>query len=191
MSKEARDCYPRFYIEAVEDVVASKAEGRPIYRDVEMVEITIPGDTRSRPHFIVEDKHRERWPKHYEAFTRSHEMTTVGTPLDKWPLLSKARVMELKVLGFMTVEHVASASDGTIQALGMGGRKLREQAQTYLDDAAGGAHSAELAAQNADLIEKLARMEARLASMEEQPAKRGPGRPPKVRDERPEAEAAA
>jgi hypothetical protein len=155
---ETDNVIPRFYMDAAEDAVASQREGRPIFTEVEMVEVLIPGDRLSKPVFPVEDKHRERWPQHYEAFKRKQSVANTGTPVDMWPQVTTPRAMELKALNIFTVEALANLPDGMVGNIGMDGRALREKARAYIDAAAGGATVAGQAAEIArlrDMVEAL------------------------------------
>jgi hypothetical protein len=152
------DVRPRFFMEAVQDDLATAKEGRPIFNNAEFVEILIPGDRLSRPVFPVEDKHRERWPEAYAAFKRGQDHAITGTPLEAWPVMTTARVMELKAINIMSVEDLAGLPDRAIGQLGPDGRKLREQAQAYLDAAKGGATVAAQAKEIAALREQVERL---------------------------------
>ena len=138
---EAERNYPRFFLDSVEDPRASVEAGRPIFRDEERVEIIMPGNPYTRPVQRVTDDHRRRWPKEYEAFKAGQQISAEGTPLEHWPRLKRSQVLELKALGFQTVEHVAKMDDQAIGRVGMGGRQLRDLARAFLDDAA---HAAEV-----------------------------------------------
>lgn len=127
--------FPRFYLDQVEDQVASSMQGRPIFRDEERVEIIMPGNPNTRPVHRVTEEHRQRWPKQYEAFKKGIELSPEGTPLEEWPRLRRSQILELKGLGFVTVEQVARMDDHAIQRIGIGGRQLREVALAFLDDA--------------------------------------------------------
>lgn len=144
---EAR-AYPRFYIEPIEDPVASAQAGRLICRDEERVEILLPGNPLTKPVHVVTDIHRQRWPEEYKAFKAGQELSLEGTPLEQWPILRRSQVMELKAINFMTVEQVARADDLAIQRMGLGGRRLRELAIAYLDDAASASLATALTAEN-------------------------------------------
>lgn len=127
--------FPRFYLDQVEDQVASANSGRPIFRDEERVEIIMPGNPHTRPVHRVTDEHKQRWPKQYEAFKKGIELSPDGTPLEEWPRLKRSQVLELKGLGFTTVEQVAAMDDHAVQRIGIGGRQIRELAAAFLDDA--------------------------------------------------------
>lgn len=152
---------PRFFIESIQDPIASEREGRPIFRDQERVELIIPGNNLNIPVEVVNASHKERWPKAYESFKAGIEMSADGTPLEQWPILRPAQIMELKALNLFTVEHVAEMSDHTIQRIAQGGMRLRELAKAYLDDAAASASLAKATADNE-------RKDARISELEHQ-----------------------
>lgn len=150
---------PRFYIEDIPDELASQREGRPIYRSEERVELLIPGNMLNIKVDIVADYHRQRWPEAYAKFRQGQEIAIEGTPLEQWPILKRAQVLELKALNLLTVEHVRDMSDTVCQRF-MGGMRLRTLAKAYLDDAEAGAL----------LAEKTAEAERRAAENAEQKA---------------------
>lgn len=127
---------PRFFTDTVENAVASQREGRPIFTERELVEISVPGDPYSKPVQRVTDEHRNRWPEHYKAFRAGVEPATDGIPLEQWPVMrTKAMVLEMKAIGLTTVEQCAAMSDTACQRIRTGGYRLRDLAKSYLDDA--------------------------------------------------------
>lgn len=174
---------PRFHIEAVQDEAASTASGRPMFRDQERVEIVIPGNPHSRPVCIVNDEHRMRWPAEYAAFKAGITMAVDGTPIEQWPLMSRAMVKTLKFLEIHTVEQCAKLDDQALQRIGLGAREIKNAAIAYLDEAEGmklttqlshaieqkDAELAALRAQVKELGEASERMERQLRSLHERP----------------------
>lgn len=157
--------YPRFHTAEVEDRTASEIQGRPIFRTVERVEIFMPGNPLTRPVAEVTEEHKQTWPEEYKRFKDGMEMSVTGTPLEEWPRLKRAMVLELKALGFLTVEHVAAMDDLAVQRIGMGGMGLRNLAKAFLDEAESHALTERLTAQNdrsnaenAELREKIKQM---------------------------------
>ena len=130
----------RFHVKAVEQTFRSQQEGRPIYEEQEFVEILIPGDRRSMVVERVNDEHKARWPREYEAFKAGREAPLEGTPLRNWPnsQMTTARVEELVYFNIRTVEELAAVSDLHLPNLGMGGRSLRQAAITFLEVSAKG-----------------------------------------------------
>lgn len=135
--RQAGGTYPRFFTDSVKDHVASAREGRDIFMSEERVEIMMPGISHlTKPVMKVTHEHVERWPEEYKRFKAGQEMSIDGTPLEQWPILKREQVLELKYLGFLTVEHVAAMSDLAMQRIPMIGRRLRDLAKAYLDEEA-------------------------------------------------------
>ncbi len=130
--KQDETCFPRFFIEAVENPIASQQAGRPIWNDVEMVEVNFPGNNLTKWVGRVTDEHRERWPEHYRRFKAQEEQRPDGMPIEEWPMVTRAQVRELKALEMHTVEQIAAMSEIAIQRIGMGARDLKQKAQAYL-----------------------------------------------------------
>jgi hypothetical protein len=131
----ASNTYPRFFTDSVKDHIASAQEHRDIFKPEERVEIIMPGISQlTKPVEKVNQSHIERWPEEYKKFKSGQEMSVDGIPLEQWPILKREQVLELKYLGFMTVEQVASMSEHAIQRIPMLGRRLKELAGAYLDD---------------------------------------------------------
>lgn len=116
---------PRFF----RDKVAIETDQGTVYRDVERVEIIVPGDMKGSPVVKVTDLHRQRWPREYDAFKRGLKPTTTGEPIEYWGGLSPAQIATLKAFNVQSVEDIAGLSDTQIQNLGMGMRTLVERAK--------------------------------------------------------------
>ena|SRR5262245_7247030 len=128
----------RFYIGAVRDDAASESASRPIYRDVDCIQIFNSKDNViDRP---VRDTDKQRWPNAYAAFKQSGkgEPGTVGTPLEHWPLMTRAQVEEYRYFKIFTVEQLAEMPDsigGQIQ----GFQRLKALAKVMMEVAKGDA----------------------------------------------------
>jgi hypothetical protein len=157
----AQELRPDFFMDTVKDEVASREAGRAIHREVERVRIIIPGAVASIVVKNVDNSHRERWPKEYDAFRAGREQPLSGMALKEWPVLNRAMVEELHHLQIRTVEELANLSDIQVQHIGMGGQMLRARAKAYLDDAEYEALTTKLTAEN-DL------MRSRIAALEGQ-----------------------
>jgi hypothetical protein len=152
---------PQFFTEPVKMEFKSQQAGRPIFEEREFVRIIIPGDRRSMAVEPVNDEHRARWPKDYEAFTAGRAAPLEGTPLKEWPVsaMTASKAEELAFFNIKTVEQLAALNDGQLQNLGMGARELRERSRLWLSVAKSGAAPLErLQAEN----ERLARENERL-----------------------------
>lgn len=130
--------FPRFFLDKMELPFKSAEAGHPVYADVEMVEVTTAGDTRSTWVGKVKDEHRQRWPQAYQAFKQGLEPAVDGMPLEQWPPLTPGQVANLKAIKIFTVEQLAGISDGHLQNIGLGGRQLRDKAIAWLRQAEDG-----------------------------------------------------
>lgn len=175
---EDRDtCIPRFYTDAEEFDV----DGVKHWKDVELVEIIMPGNSLSKPVHPVTDIDRKRWPKAYAAFKEGQEMPITGTPLEQWPMMTRSMVLKLKSLGFRSVEDVSRMTEHAMPEVGMGARGLKMKAAAYVDAAASQAITSkalddseyfkmrcgELEGANKELMEQLRQFGERLRYMEQ------------------------
>lgn len=158
--------YPRFFEDTVQDQLATAREGRPIFTTEERVEIIMPGISQlTKPVEKVNQSHIERWPDAYKAFKAGHEMAVSGVPLEQWPILKRAQVLELKAAGFLTVEQIAEMNDHAIQRLGMMGRRLKELAVSYLDEEKGQAALAKATAERDRQEQVIAEQNEKIANL--------------------------
>ncbi|MBB3772026.1 hypothetical protein FHS55_002635 [Angulomicrobium tetraedrale] len=170
MAEQNTQIVPFFRTVAEHDPAASKREGRPIYRDVEIVEVRIAGDRNFAPVFHahqmwkrvdgVEYTYAERWPEQYRRFKDDLVQTAEGTPLEELPFLTNAKRSELRALKIYTAEALAGLEGRNLKTLGLGGTELKLQAQTYLQNARGSADVVGLAAQIAALQQQIEDMRA-------------------------------
>lgn len=157
----------------VPDEQASKTAGRPIFTDMEVCDLTFPANTKTKASFPAHEAEpnatRESiangggvvtyamlYGQQYRAFKSGAAQPISGTPLAEAPFLTEAKRRELLALNVKTVEQLASLDGTPLKQLGMGGRELKNQAQAYLDNAAGSADVTNLAAQVASLTQQLA-----------------------------------
>lgn len=148
---------PYFKAVAVQDANASKKAGRPIFKDMEVVEIRIAGDRNFAPTFPArsmwkrvdgeEISYADRWPDAYARFKAGQEQVAFGTPLSELPFLTEAKRMELRGLKVYTAEALASLDGKNLSNLGANGREMKTQAEAYLARAAGSSKEVALAAE--------------------------------------------
>jgi uncharacterized coiled-coil protein SlyX len=165
----------RFYKQAVQNNFRSEQEGRPIYDELDMVNIHVPGDQLTAVAAIVREDHKRRFPVQWAMYQNqnSGDQALAGkTPLEHWPRLNKAQVAELKHLKFLSVEDIAFASDTQLQAIGMSGGMspfaFRDIAKRFLEMAAGEAAATKADARAADLERQLAEQREVMAQMQSQ-----------------------
>jgi hypothetical protein len=125
------NCRPLFRWEAKQNSAKSKVEGRPIFDQVPFVTIMSPGDNKNVIDAKVNDEHKSRWPRQWEAFQKGSEQPLNGTPINEWPALNMAQVAELKALNIFSIEQLANLDDrGTQEMTGL--VTLKQQAQAHL-----------------------------------------------------------
>ncbi len=153
---------PVFKTMAVQNDAKSKKAGRPIFDDVEMVEVRIAGDRHFNPCFPAHSfwqrdengfdiTYAMRWPDQYRRFKENSSQSASGTPLEELPFITQAKRSELKALSIYTAEALSALDGKNLKTLGIGGRELKDQATAYLNKAAGSADVVRLAAENADM----------------------------------------
>jgi hypothetical protein len=132
-SRAAADADGRLYVEFfwhyVEDKAQSEAQGRPIYRDCEFIKIQAPGDRNNIIVREMSDFDRRRFAQRYAQWKANAENNAdIGTKLEQWPILSRARVEEYRYFGIRTVEHLSEANDQVATRLpGLLGDKAKAQ----------------------------------------------------------------
>ena len=147
---------PRFYMGLVQNELKSKEAGRPIYDDIEMIEIKWAGNTKSELHAPASDRcdrplrnpqnndrYYVRWREHpdfakaYESFKAGQGGTVQGTPLSELPFLTEGRRAELRAINIHSAEQLAGLTGAQIGKYGFGMGDLCKQAQNYLERAKG------------------------------------------------------
>lgn len=157
---------PRFYIHTTKNDAKSREAGRPIYDDMECVEVRFPADRNKISVFpahvisgealdedgnTVKITYAERWADQYKRFKAKSQQIVAGTPVDELPFLTQAKRSELKALSVYTAEALAALDGLPLKNIGQGGRDLKNQAQAYLDRAAGTADVVKMAAELEEL----------------------------------------
>lgn len=173
---------PVFKIQPIHNTGKSKDAGRPIYDDVEIVEVRFAGDRQRVGVFpahafagyrINDEGYEEavtyamKWPDQYKRFKDKHQQIAEGTPVDELAFLTQAKRSELKALNILTAEALAALDGNELKALGMGGRQLKDQAVAYLKNASGSAEITKLASDNVSLKAQLDEMRAEMAQIRE------------------------
>jgi hypothetical protein len=135
---------------AIKNEAKSAKEGRPIYDDMEVVEIRFPGSRNVSAFPATSISHwredpvtgeqtpvtyAERFAHQYRQFKMQTAQTKSGTPLAHAPFLTEARRAELRALNIYTVEALAHVDGQELKNLGTSGRDLKNKAVEYLEEA--------------------------------------------------------
>lgn len=165
---------PLFRTIAQKNEAKTKLAGRPIYEDLEVVEVRFPGNRQTVSVFPahaeagwvvneqgdqVKQTYAERWPEQYRRFKAKQAQVKEGTPIEELPFLTQAKRSELKALSIYTAEALASLDGQELKNLGQGGRELKNQAQAYIDNASDSSIVTRLAAENELLKQRLSALE--------------------------------
>lgn len=146
----------KFFLKSAPDKQATADKGHPVFKDVEYIQIAIPGkrDPQACRPATVADK--QRFPDHYDRFQRRVEEPESGWPLIEWPAISRSLAENLSFHNIKTVEQLAAANDNALGGI-MGGLSYKQKAIDALaqasDSTVAAARVKDLEAKNATLME--------------------------------------
>ena len=152
-----------FFSEAVQNEGKTLEAGRPIFDDVDMIRIMYPGQ-RDTTVGIAHFGYQQRFPKQWAQYKAKNEQTVSGTPLDVVTWLTKGQVAELNHVNIHSVEQLAGMPDNISQRF-MNHHALKQQAQAYLDAAAGSAPLIKMQAELTKRDEQIAELQAQMATI--------------------------
>ena len=146
----------RFFTKATMNQFRTDLEGRPIYEDLEYIEIWIPGDKSNINVRPVQLDDKMRFRKRYDDW-KAGVVKQTGTPLKLMPFLTESEVEELAYFRITTAEQLANVADSSIQNM-RGLTEYKNKAKAYLDG------------QNdsSALLERVRELEARLNAQQVQ-----------------------
>jgi hypothetical protein len=160
--------YVKFYPSTVQDFAATKAEGRPIFKEVDFVMIQAPGDllkTIKRP---VRPQDEQRFPRQWGAYKAGGDQDKgSGTPLEQWPMVSRAQVEELRYFKVFTVEQLAAIADNVAQKF-MGIQNLKQHAKDWLGKAENSKEIVALRNQNTSQSEEIEELKSSIRALSDQ-----------------------
>lgn len=152
----------RFYKTPMQNDAKSKEAGRPIFEEIDHIEIMQPGNKDSVVSRPATPMDKERFAEHWRKYqARIEDDHVEGTPLSEWPGVSRSQVEELRYLNIRTVEQLAAVSDSNAQKI-MGVNLLKQKATAYLESAKEAA-VAEALAEEREKSEKLQKQVDELA----------------------------
>lgn len=114
-----------------------------------------------------------------EHWRKTQAISTVGHPVEAWPLLTKAQIKVLKNLGLGSVEDVAAATDSIREKYGTGFADLKKQAKAFLESKADAALAKKYEDQQSHVAQLAKDLEEARAMIDELMAEKGrkPQRP--------------
>lgn len=116
--------------------IKSKANGVPVYDDVDMISVIQPGE-KEEVKVVATDMHKRRFPKQWEAYKSGQDQAQSGTPLDHLFPAEPGAVLTLRAFNVFTVQQLANLSDTAMINIPMG-RTLADKAKAYLASASAG-----------------------------------------------------
>jgi len=152
-----------FFSEAVQNESQTLEQGRPIFDDVDMIRIMYPG-SKDTTVGVAHYGYQQRFPKQWAQYKAEQDQTTSGTPLSSVPWLTKAQVAEMLAMNLRSVEQLAGMPDNVAQRF-MNHHALKQQAQAYLDAAAGAAPLLKMTAELSKRDEQIAELQAQMATL--------------------------
>lgn len=122
----------RFFTKAKQDAELTQAEGRPIFKEVEYIQVMIPGDRNQINIHPVTNQDRARFTKQYEHWKQNkNNDTVVGTPLEAWNILTLSQIEEYRYFGIRTIEQMADLRDDVCGKI-TGATILKQKAQVFM-----------------------------------------------------------
>lgn len=122
----------RFFRKAQQDSEATAREKRPIFKEVDYIQIMVPGDKSSIIVRPVSPSDKGRFARQYEHWQKTQQETLLeGTPLEAWGIMNLAQVEEYRYFGVRTIEHMAELRDDLCQKI-MGATTLKQKAQKFI-----------------------------------------------------------
>ena len=164
--------FVQFYSDALEIKAESEKQGRPIFKDMPFVRIIVPGDTNNIIERVADENDKQRFPNAWAKYQNSEAKANEGTPLEQWPQITRSLLKECKYFEIHTVEALSNISDSHVAKLGMGFGELRTKAKAWLEAAAGTAQITAQAAENAQLKQMLADLQAQINDISETKTRR-------------------
>lgn len=160
--------YAKFYVRPEQDEEKSAKEGRPVFKDVEYIEIITAGDAKDVRRRPVREADKYRFREAYSKFREGDQDQLVGTPISEVTWISAAIREELHFAKVRTVEQLAELND---QACGRlpGMYDMKRKAAQWLQKANDSAPFTALHKENEELKSRLEALEASLAK----PSKKG------------------
>lgn len=179
-SREERPAYVSFERVPVEDIEASRREGRYVAKDVDYVNVT-PAYSKDIYRAKVDQwltqverdvaaertpaRWLELWREAYQRWREGQEIPLNGTPIKGWALISPAQQEMLIRMNCRTVEDLAGASGEGLQRIGIGALDLKNKAVAWLQAAR---DHGPLALKAADLERQNAGLQAQVSTLTEQ-----------------------
>ena len=122
----------RFFIKPRQDPVLTEKEGRPIFKEIEYIQVITPGDRNQVVIRPVAPLDHVRFGQQYDHWKKTQNNDLIiGTPLEAWNMLSLAQIEEYRYFGVRTIEHMAELRDDVASKI-TGAITLKQKAAAFL-----------------------------------------------------------
>jgi hypothetical protein len=150
-----------FRDEAIENKSETKKQGRPIFDNVTMVEIIVPGsrDIYCAP---ADESHKQRFPNQWAQYVNKQKQTPDGTPIDELSTATAAERATCKALSVLTIEALVNYSDAALHRLGPGGHSLKRKAAAFLESRKDASYATALQEEVSQLRAQVAELKLKL-----------------------------
>ena len=159
LPEEKHGFYVEFELRAEEDRNESMKTGYPVFHDIEIAIITMPGGNLVVDK-VVSDELLNEWKRGipgrkppspfataaYEAWKDGREAPVNGIDLKNWPGVTPAQLKMCQGCNIRTVEDLAESNADSIRKMGMGGVALKDKAISYMKSAGLNKNSEEVSA---------------------------------------------
>lgn len=169
-AEEDKKLLVKFFVKPMENKQESLKQGRPVFKDVEFIDIKIPGDRTGGVCRPASFQDKQRFAQHYDAFQKRIEAPVEGTPLTEWPLITRSLAEELAFHNVKTVEHLSTMSD-VHSGKFMGLNALKAKALKWLEQADEESKVHELQQELLERDERIALQGAQIAELQKQMSK--------------------
>jgi hypothetical protein len=157
----------RFFAKATQDGEQTALQGRPIFKEVDYIQIVLPGDRTNTVVRPVSAVDAERFRLQFEHWKRTKEEQMLqGTPLEAWGIMNLAQIEEYRYFGVRTIDQMAELRDDVCQKI-MGATPLKQRAIAFLAMAK---DKAPLQAVQAELVKRDEQIESLTKAVEAQAA---------------------
>jgi len=122
-----------FYVDKILLTEQTEAQGEPVYRDVEMIKINVPGDAKTVVIREVTREDQNRFPSQWADFKAGREQLQHGHALKEMGL-GDTEISKLHWMNVVTIEQLADLPDFLLEDLGLGARGLRDGAIKWIQN---------------------------------------------------------
>ena len=184
LPEEKHGFYVEFELRAEEDRNETMKVGHPVFHDIEIAIITMPGGNLVVDKVVSAELLNE-WKRGipgrkppspfataaYEAWKDGREAPVNGIDLKNWPGVTPAQLKMCQGCNIRTVEDLAESNADSIRKMGMGGVALKDKAISYLKSAGLNKNSEEVSALKVEmeaLREAVTKRDAQIEKLMEQ-----------------------